>query len=79
MPARTAGFRPRHPLSPEIPMKKLRLDALTVESFAISDGSADEGFTIAQPPGVSDGLECNQTLYVSCDTCKCLTPRYNCV
>jgi len=57
-------------------MSKLHLDDLTVESFVTSDGSS-----AAQPaaqPGISDGAECGQTLYLSCDTCKCHTVDYNC-
>jgi hypothetical protein len=57
-------------------MSKLHLDALTVQSFATSDSpSADQP---AAQPGISDGAECNQTLYFTCGTCKCNTVDYNC-
>jgi hypothetical protein len=52
-------------------MSKLQLDELTVESFVTSDSTP-----VDQPlgqPGISDGLECNQTLYLTCGSCKCNT------
>jgi hypothetical protein len=63
-------------------MKTLDIEALTVESFdTSSDPFAslpafdDPGF--ATPP-VSEGVECGQSLYVTC-SCQCHTVRYDCV
>ena len=58
-------------------MQKLDLNSLEVDTFSIGfDQSVPVVFNNTP---VSDGPECNKTLIVSCTTCNCHTPAYDCV
>jgi hypothetical protein len=63
----------------ENPMQKLDLNSLEVETFSTMGFEPDSLVAFNNTPGVSQGPECTQTLVVSCTTCNCHTPAYDCV
>ena len=57
-------------------MKTLQLDALRVETFATGSAFGAAGYSDLTV--ITQGIECSRTVDLTCDTCRCNTPRHNC-